>query len=276
MSIMSEITFNGLKAHYRTWGEGRPVLLLHSGGSSGAQWERFAEAAPPRWRLIAPDLIGFGRTERWLQAGRLTHDLQAQLAADTIDVNTDMPVDVVGHSYGGATALRLAIDYPSKVRSLVLIEPVTSCVLGEVGDPLFAESRIIAKTFIASAESGRPEIGWQSFIDSRSGVGTWARLSDTRRQQFLAQSEQTRDAFLSNLNNRTTLAECSSLVVPVTLIIGAETTPCDRRTAEVLRDVLRTVVYVAIAGAGHMSPLTHPKAVVAIVRDHLQRLESDS
>lgn len=192
------------------------------------------------------------------------------MVAAILDANTSEPVDVVGHSYGGATALRLAIDCPCKVRSLVLIEPVTTCPLGEVGDPLFAESRVVAHRFIASVKEGRPEIGWEVFIDSRSGVGTWAKLSGERQQQFLAQSSQTRDAFLSNLNNRTTLAECAGLTLPVTMITGAETTTCDRRTTEVLKDVLQTVAHVEIPGAGHMSPLTHPASIVAIVRDHLQ------
>lgn len=270
---MCEITFKGLRARYHTWGEGKPLLLLHSGGSSGTQWERFAEVAPRGWRMIAPDLLGFGGTEPWPQAGALTHDLQAELVAEIIGANTDAPVDVVGHSYGGATALRLAIDCPCKVRSLILIEPVTTCLLGEAGDPLFAESRVVAKTFIASMSMGRPEIGWEAFIDSRNGAGTWARLPDKRRQQFLAQSDQTRDAFLSNLNNRTTLTECAALALPVTMITGVETTACDRRTSEVLRDVLQRVVHVAIPGAGHMSPLTHAQAVVSIVNEHLRLLE---
>lgn len=270
---MGEIAFKGLRARYRTWGEGRPLLLLHSGGSSSEQWARFAEAAPARWRMIAPDLIGFGGTEPWPRAGTLSHDLQALLVAEIIGATGDAPVDIVGHSYGGATALRLAIDCPRTVRSLVLIEPVVTCLLGEVGDPLFAESRVIASTFIASTERGRPEIGWEAFIDSRNGAGTWARLSDRRRQQFLAQTAQTRDAFLSNLNNRTTLTECAGLALPATMVTGSETTACDRRTTEVAGAALRTAVHIAIPGAGHMSPLTHPEAVVRIVRDHLRRLE---
>lgn len=271
---MGEIAFEGLRARYRTWGDGRPLVLLHSGGSSGAQWERFAEAAPRGWRLIAPDLIGFGETDAWPQAGALTHDLQARLVAEIIDATCDGPVDVVGHSYGGATALRLAIDCPGKVRSMILIEPVTTCLLGEAGDPMFAESRVVASTFIASMERGRPETGWEAFIDSRNGAGTWARLADKRRQHFLAQSAQTRDAFLSNLNNGTTLAECAGLTLPVTMITGAETTECDRRTSDVLRGALGMALPVAIPGAGHMSPLTHPEAVVSIVQNHLERLET--
>lgn len=271
---MSEIAFAGLRARYRTWGDGWPLVLLHSGGSSGAQWDRFAEAAPRGWRLIAPDLIGFGETDAWPQAGALTHDLQARLVAEIIGATCDGPVEIVGHSYGGATALRLAIDCPGKARSMILIEPVTTCLLGEAGDPMFAESRVVASTFIASMERGQPETGWEAFIDSRNGAGTWARLADKRRQHFLAQSAQTRDAFLSNLNNRTTLAECARLALPVTMITGAETTECDRRTSDVLRGALGTATPVTVPGAGHMSPLTHPGAVVSIVQSHLERLET--
>lgn len=270
---MPEISFRNLTVRYHVWGNGHPVVLLHSGGSSGLQWKRFSQVAPQGWRLVAPDLIGFGDTQRWPHPGQLTHNLQAELVAEIIEASVDSPVDVVGHSYGGATALRLAIDRPGTIRSLVLIEPVTTCLLGEARDPLFDESRRIARVFIAAAEQGRPEIGWEAFIDSRSGDGTWARLPDERRRQFLAQSVPTRDAFLSNLNNRTTLAECAALTLPVTMVTGAATTTCDRRTSEVVREALRSVVHVEIPDAGHMSPLTHPQAVVEIVGRHLRRLE---
>lgn len=269
---MHDVDFKGLRASYRTWGEaGRAVLFLHSGGGSSAQWERLAEVLSADCRMIAPDLLGFGATEPWRVPGALTHDLQAELAAQVIDATADGAMDVVGHSYGGATAVRLAVNRPERVRSLVLIEPILNCLLGEASDPLFGESERVAKAFVASVERREPEKAWELFIDSRNGAGTWARMSDKRRQQFVAQSRQGQEGFISNLNNRTTFAECRRLAVPTTVVCGAETTAPDRRTSELLRDAVSGAHYETIAGAAHMSPLTHPADVARIVRAHLQR-----
>ena len=85
------------------------------------------------------------------------------------------------------------------------------------------------------------------------------------------QSKQTKEGFISNLNNRTTLAECRQISVPTTVVCGAETTLPDRVTTELLRDTIAHCHYEAIAGAGHMSPFTHPEQVAEIVRQHVGR-----
>jgi pimeloyl-ACP methyl ester carboxylesterase len=263
-----EIEFKGRRASYRTWGEGPPIVFLHSGGSHGGQWTKVVEALGPGRSAIAPDLLGFGATEPWPVAGGLSHDLQAELVAQIIDSVVGRPVDIVGHSYGGSVAIRLAVNRPEKVRSLVLIEPIVNCLLAETGDPLFEESERVNRFLVACIERGDPASGWQAFIDSRNGPGTWEKLSDRRRQEFLDQSAQAREAVLSNLNNRTTLAECGAISAPITVACGGATSAPDRRVSEILRDAT-DARYEVIAGAGHMSPLSHPAEVARIVRDHM-------
>ena len=255
---MADIDFKGVRAAFRTWGKGPPLLLLHSGGGSGAQWDRIAKALAADRLSIAPDLLGFGATGAWPEAGALTHDLQAELAARVVEEITDQPVDIVGHSYGGATAIRLTMNHRQKVRSLVLIEPILSNLLREAGDPLFPGSVAVA----------------QAFLDSRNGTGTWTRITDAQRQQFLARSDSAREAFISNLADRTSLADCRSIDVPTTVVCGATTSAPDRRTTEVLKDAVAGARHVVIEGAAHMSPLTHPNETVTIIREHLGRTQA--
>lgn len=269
---MWKIDFKGLSAAYRIWGAGTPAVLLHSGGSSGAQWEKVAHELSGQCRMIAPDALGFGDTQPWPQPGALTHDLQAELVGRIVLSQVDGPVDVIGHSYGGATALRLAALRPELVRSMVLIEPVVSCLLKDAGDPLYEESIAVAQQFVASVDAGRPQVGWEAFIDNRNRPGTWARLSDAQKQRFLAQSSQTREGFISNLANPTTLADCRRVAAPTTIVLGGESLDTDRRIAALLTDTIAEAHQVVIPGAGHMSPLTHPVQVAAIVRDHLARV----
>jgi pimeloyl-ACP methyl ester carboxylesterase len=271
---MPEIYFRGVRTFYRTWGSGRTVVLLHSGGSSSAQWTRVAEPLSYGYHIIAPDFLGFGETSAWPVEGGLTHDLQADLVAGVLDASGSASADVVGHSYGGATAVRLALRRPELVRSLVLIEPIIAALLDESGDLLYVKSIQVALNFIASVEAGEPEKGWERFIDSRSGAGTWAAMPDARKARFLAQSAQTKEGFISNRNNRTTLAEIRSLSVPVSIIRGEHAIPEDRRVAEILAETITHARSATIWGAGHMSPLTHPADVGHAILAHISGIPS--
>ena len=62
--------------------------------------------------------------------------------------------------------------------------------------------------------------------------------------------------------------------MPVTVVCGEKTTAPDKRVTELLRENLPNARYVLIPGAEHMSPLTHPAEVAAIIKLHLERIEN--
>src|SRR5947209_9181328 len=114
-------------------GEGAPVLLLHGSASSSAMWNPAIDLLKPRFRVIAPDLIGYGRTDSWPDHHDFTLDEEVRLIAPLIR-HAPAPAHVVAHSYGGATALRLAVTHPGLIRSLTLIEPVAFYLLRVLGE----------------------------------------------------------------------------------------------------------------------------------------------
>jgi 2-hydroxymuconate-semialdehyde hydrolase len=110
-------------------GRGAPVLLIHGSGpgvSAWANWRGTLPALAANRRVIAPDMVGFGFTDR--PAGiRYTMTTWVQQTLDLMDALDLERVDVVGNSFGGALALALAIRAPRRVRRLVL--------MGSVGVP---------------------------------------------------------------------------------------------------------------------------------------------
>ena len=62
---MAALTIDGRRVSYFEHGSGEPIVLLHAGGTSGKQWAKTARLLDSRFRVIAPDLWGFGDTERW-------------------------------------------------------------------------------------------------------------------------------------------------------------------------------------------------------------------
>ncbi|MCG8547512.1 MAG: alpha/beta hydrolase, partial [Alphaproteobacteria bacterium] len=230
---MATIQCDGRTVDYTEAGSGPPVMMLHAGGSSGRQWRKVVEALGDGYRVILPNLIGFGETDVWQGPGELTHDDQAAVARGLIERLCDGPVDVVGHSYGGATATRLVLGTPGLVRRLVLIEPIVTPLLPQAGeDVLFADYRRFGEQFIEFAEAGDDAAAWQSFLDHRNGPGTWAGMSEKAQNRFVSTTMNTAHGFRSNLNNPTTLADCRSIAAPTMMISGENTTAPERRVAE--------------------------------------------
>ncbi|WP_109528333.1 MULTISPECIES: alpha/beta fold hydrolase [Nocardia] len=109
-----------LHAHRFGPASGPLVLALHGLTGHGQRWAALAQEYLPEIRVLAPDLRGHGRSTSlppW-DFEQIVADLVALLATET-----DEPVLVVGHSFGGATALHLARRHPDLVRGLVLLDP---------------------------------------------------------------------------------------------------------------------------------------------------------
>ncbi|HEY0215860.1 MAG TPA: alpha/beta hydrolase [Cellulomonas sp.] len=105
--------------HHEEWGAGEPVLLLHGGYCSLEAVRDLGDALAVRYRVLAPERTGHGRTpdrDGPYSYGRWVDDVLAYL--DALGVG---PVHVVGHSDGGILGLLLARDHPARVRSLTAI-----------------------------------------------------------------------------------------------------------------------------------------------------------
>lgn len=119
------IDAGGIDTNYHDAGEhgGTPVLLLHGSGpgvTAWANWRANIAALAAHRRVLAPDMVGFGYTER--PAGiEYNLDTWVKHALDFLDALGVEQADVVGNSYGGALALALAIRHPHRVRRLVLM-----------------------------------------------------------------------------------------------------------------------------------------------------------
>jgi 2-hydroxymuconate-semialdehyde hydrolase len=121
--IGREIVAAGIRTNYHDAGQGFPVLLIHGSGPGVSAWANWRLTIPQlaaRARVLAPDMVGFGFTER--PAG-IVYGMQTWVdhALGFIDALGVARVDLVGNSFGGALALALAIRHPQRVRRMVLM-----------------------------------------------------------------------------------------------------------------------------------------------------------
>jgi len=131
--IGQSILTGGFRTNYHDVGSGATVLLIHGSGpgvSAWANWRLLLPVLAQTRRVVAPDMRGFGFTERPANpADSSTYSMAAwvQQAVDLLDALEIDQADLVGNSFGGALALALAITHPQRVRRLVL--------MGSVGVP---------------------------------------------------------------------------------------------------------------------------------------------
>ncbi|CAM5794505.1 alpha/beta fold hydrolase [Ottowia pentelensis] len=116
----------GIRTNYHDLGSGHPLLMIHGSGPGVSAWANWRLVMPElarQARLIAPDMVGFGFTDR--PAGqRYDMDSWVRQAVGLLDALGIEKTDLVGNSFGGALALALAIHHPQRVRRLVLMGSV--------------------------------------------------------------------------------------------------------------------------------------------------------
>jgi 2-succinyl-6-hydroxy-2,4-cyclohexadiene-1-carboxylate synthase len=265
-----DVTINNLRMHVHLAGSGPPLLLLHGFTGSGAAWEPLLPHVTPRRRVIAPDLIGHGRSDAPADPARYrmercVADLLALL--NTLEV---AQVDLLGYSMGGRVALHLALAAPQRVRRLLL----ESASPG-LADPAERAVRVQADNELAAAIERE---GIAAF------VAHWERLPLFASQQTLppavrakqrAQRLQNRPVGLANslrgmgAGQQESLWEClPELTLPVQLLVGAQ----DRKYCDIAQRMeqrLPNVQVSVVADAGHTIHLEQPDRFAHLVGDFL-------
>ena len=254
---------------YREAGAGEPVVFLHcSLGSSGA-WAQVMEHLGPGYRMLAPDLLGYGRNAPWPRAAALAPDRELGAVEALLDV-AGQPVHLVGHSYGGAIALSAASRFRRRVASLTLIEPVAFQLLKRA-DELdgWREIAALAERHMALIGQGLDAEAAEAFVTYWTGPNAWRRMPDAARDSAVRSAVKVAAEWRLMFAAEDDLDAIGGIEAPMMLVSGGRTRRPARRVVEILRQALPNARYHEIADAGHMSPLTHPADIAEAIRRHV-------
>lgn len=271
------ITVKGLEIAFD---ESRPakdcrgmVVLLHSSACSRAQWRDLATDLRVRYHVIAPDLLGYGETGDWRGRRPPTLADEAEIVAAMV-ARADGPVHLVGHSYGGAVALRFGLEHPGLLRSLTLIEPVAFHLLRHRG---CSEHNLLGMVRdIAEMVTGDPVRGMARFVDFWNGAGAWLRLREETRTDLVRRAGKVALDFRATLEEHVPNAAYGRIPFPSRILRGETSPPVAHAIAARLVDLLPEATLHVIPGAGHMLPLTHAAAVNALIIAHLSKTDESA
>ena len=265
-----EVDAAGVRTNALVEGAGPPLLLIHGSGpgvTAYANWRQSIPVLARRFKVIAPDLLGFGFTQRPQPA--MTADVDAWVAhllavLEALDVRQ---AGVVGNSLGGAIALRLAARHPDRVHRLVLmgsvgvphpISPGLEAVWGY--QPSFEAMRALLDLFAHARELVTDELA-QVRYEASIGPGfqeAFSALFPAPRQRWV-------DALVTPDD------EIRAIRQPALLIHGREDRVIPLSTSLRLLELLPAAQLHVFGRCGHWSQIEWAEDFNTLVGDFLAR-----
>lgn len=251
------------------------VVALHCSLGSGRQWARLGEALAGTHRLFAPDICGYG-------ANRGPVDLPMTLAREVELVSADLteatgPIHLIGHSYGGAIAFKLATDSPlaARVRSLTLVEPVLPTLLRDD-----AADRRLHDRFASLGQSVHQDLWDGAFVEAIdrftafwNGSESTGPLPAKARLRMIEQVERLAFDFMAALGEENVAAAAERIRVPTLLISGGLSPYLTQRIAYRLASIIPGARTRHFPAAGHMLPITHADQINREIIVHIERAD---
>jgi pimeloyl-ACP methyl ester carboxylesterase len=237
-------------------GADRTAVLLHASASSHRQWQALAALLAGRWRVIAPDLPGYGGTAR--RTG-VALDGLAEPAAMVGALVADLPgsVDLVGHSWGAAVALEAAAALGPAVRRLVLFEPNLFGLID--GAPRAEAERLHARIRLAGL-TGDWASAAASFSEYFSGPGVWAGLPPPQRAAIVAALPENLGEWAAVTARAIRPGRWQGVRAPVLLVSAADSRAALLAVADSLAGAFPHWQTLRLPRGGHMAPLTRARA----------------
>ncbi len=266
-------TYEGRQISAMRTGDGPLIVLLPPGASSAAAWRDVTADLTARFECLAVNLSGYAETEAFHSNRPMTLDDEALAVLALMDSHKG-EVHLVGHSYGGAVAIRLVLHNEHRFSSLTLIEPAAYPMLSQAGELELAKDVLqINQEFIAHVREGDNDTAFQIYFDFyNTGPRKWADLSSSAQQRLMSVAKPVAAALEAVHASDSTLNELGQLQIPTLVVAGAET---DNVHASLAINIARAVPRArlkTIPTAGHMCSLTHPTEVAGIIQSHIARL----
>jgi pimeloyl-ACP methyl ester carboxylesterase len=285
------VEVGNLRVHHTTGGHGSPVVFIHGLGSSGyIEWRNNLGDVAKRHRVLAPDLPGYGRTDK--PRARYTVPYFARFVRRYMAERNLRSAALIGASLGGRVVLEVALEEPKLVRKLVLVN-----TLG-LGRPTVGAAQVayglvtIPRVGEAVMNLARDALRWAPPRVIRRVAGRYAGVSTdlekTMDDQYLSDLREMygaagfNDAYLSTvrslINPRALFGgqhdvtrRLNELNIPVQLIWGANDPLFPIAHASRAQALIKYARLAIIDGAGHTPQAEKPEEFNRVLHQFLDR-----
>ena len=224
------------------------------------------------YRVTAVDLHGYGHGSELTAGTACSLDREVETLADMVN-EVNGPIHLVGHSYGGAVAIKAAQTLGRRVSSLTLYEPVVFAALFAVSanQPASVEISRLIEDIQSDYRCGDLFHAAQRFIDYWSGPGTWENIPFQKKLGLSEKIPVVLKNFEALVSEPNALEGIASIQVPTLYLSGRESPASVQVISELLIQKLPCVDVHQFPGLGHMGPITHSEIVNDRIEGFIQR-----
>jgi pimeloyl-ACP methyl ester carboxylesterase len=253
-------------------GAGPTLVLMPGSCSTGAAWRPVVSQWNGNFRCVTTSLLGYGGTaER-----RTSDDVDISHEAEIIEAvvrHAGGPVHLVGHSFGGLTALAVALRKKVPLLSLTIAEAPAPEILRHTGEHEHYRSfRDMSEAYFAAFHAGE-EAAIERMIDFFGGAGTFASWPPRVRAYAVETTPVNILDWASAYGFALTPALLRSVEIPALILYGETSHPAVRRANELLGLCIPNALTLAIPGAAHFMIATYANEVADAVTRHVASAE---
>ena len=249
---------------YEEYGAGPGLMLVHGSPGSASAWQPVGQRLSDRFRIVAPNLPGYGGTSLEEPGGPDGVPHAAGLLESLIR-ETGVPDVLAGHSYGGAVALTVALRGHVKPRALALFEPVCTPILLAIGETEpFARMKVLLDDYISAFESGDLEAA-RTMVDFWFGPGAYQKLPGPVRDFIVKNTGPNIHDVRATFRERYAPDAIRNLDMPVWVVYGSNSPDVSYKIASTVAAIVRKGSLVKVDGATHALTATHSDQVAELL-----------
>ncbi|MCC7424069.1 MAG: alpha/beta fold hydrolase [Planctomycetaceae bacterium] len=262
-ALVSEFA-HGLSADVR--GNGSPIVFVHGFPLNHTMWDAQLEAFSGTWKVIAPDLRGFG-------ASSVTETATMESFADDLvrmldEMKISEPIVLCGLSMGGYIAFEFVRKYSSRLRGLILCDTKASA-----DTPEAAAGRRKTADQVLKEGAGQLAESMQQRLFAPSTLASQPDVVEAVRKMMLGTKPEGIAAALNGMADRPDSTPLlASIRVPTLVICGSEDKITPASEMQAMAGQIPGAKYVEVRGVGHMAPMEDADTVNAAIREFLAHL----
>jgi pimeloyl-ACP methyl ester carboxylesterase len=257
---------------YDESGAGPTIVLAPGSCSTGAAWRPVIAQWNDGFHCVTTSLLGYGRTTERRSADDTDISHEAEMLEKVIG-KTGRPVHLVGHSFGGLTALAVALRKRTPLLSLTIAEAPAPEILRQMGEhEHYRAIRRMTEAYSAAFRGGN-SAAIERMIDFYGGAGSFAGWPQRVRDYAVATTAVNLLDWASAYGFAPTPAWLAGVGIPTLVFWGALSHPAIARANQLLAQCIPNAKAAAVEGAAHFMIATHAEATAALIAGHVVRAE---
>jgi len=264
---MSSKRIDDIQMAYTDTGVGRPIVLIHGYPFNRSLWNEQVAALSNSYRIITPDLRGFGESDS--SAGPATMNRMAQDVAQLLDHLEITRAVIGGLSMGGYVALAFYKQFPSRVRALILADTRAQADTEE-GKQTRAQQaeKALSEGMAGIADAMLPKLLTPETVSKRPEI-----VKRVRDMMLKTKPEGAASALLGMAEREDHTELLPRITSPTLILVGAEDAITPVADSEKMHKAIAGSRLVVLENAGHVSNLERTeefnKALMAFLKDSL-------